>query len=146
MKCYFYGNRFTYGRNDGLVSFAIPDYGIIFRTIWDAGKTECEYLGLLTLLRFLELNAEKFKDEKIEIFSDSSVVVSQLRGLLESTMEVQKYNEAAVHYRQLINYSIHWVPLYENPAFTGLKGFPPNPELGKMNFTLPADFGVSYDA
>lgn len=139
MKCYFYGNRFTTGNCNGIISFAIPDYGISFKTIWDAGKTECQYLALLALLRFLDLNHDTFKDEKIEVLSDSSPVVNQIKGIQYTDEELVRFRDAALEYNERSAYSLKWVPLYDNKAFTGINDYPPNPGLSNIRFSMPDD-------
>jgi len=56
MKCYFYGTTNSDDPSittDGVVSFAIPDTGIVFKSRWVGNQIECQYAALLSLLRFI---------------------------------------------------------------------------------------------
>ncbi len=139
MKCYFYGNRFSTGDCNGIISFAIPDYGVSFKTIWDADKTECQYLAFLALLRFIDLNRNTFQNEKIEALSDSSIVINQVKGIQYTEEDFKKYRNAAREYNDRSAYSLQWIPLYENRAFTGINDYPPNPGLSNIRFSMPDD-------
>ena len=64
MKCYFYGSNLLpdkLAKNRGLISFAIPDYGVLFRSQYEGNRYECEYAAAIALIRFVQLNQEHFQ-------------------------------------------------------------------------------------
>lgn len=123
MECYFYSQVQT-KREDGLhnavLSFSVPDAGIIFRTRFAGSPAECEYAALLTLLEFVELNPQVFRDRTIEIYGDSFTVVNQINEKMYCAKDLQPFRNMALLFRNKFSYSLNWIPQRENPAQLGL--------------------------
>jgi len=120
-------------RQNGLVSFAIPDLGILFRASFLGSYYELEYISLLTLLRFIELNRESFKNHKIDIYSTSSLLVYQVNQNAFCQKELEKHKNLAIAYRNILNFSLSWIPDTENRAEKGMLDLPPLKNSFKMN-------------
>ncbi|HEX9912963.1 MAG TPA: hypothetical protein VGB01_06945 [candidate division Zixibacteria bacterium] len=119
MECYFYGT-IRVGeekeRFNGVVSFAIPDLGIIFRAQYKGSPPECEYASLLALLEFIEQNPNLFKSKRIEIYGDSFMVVHQVNMQMHCAKELEPYRNMALGYKKKIPYVLNWIPKHDNPA------------------------------
>ncbi len=119
MECYFY-SQVQDKREDGLhaavLSFTVPDAGIIFRTRFAGSPAECEYAALLTLLEFVELNPQVFRDRTIEIYGDSFTVVNQINQKMYCTKDLQPFRNMALLFKNKFSYSLNWIPQRENPA------------------------------
>jgi ribonuclease HI len=119
MECYFY-SQVQDKRDDGLhaavLSFTVPDAGIIFRTRFAGSPAECEYAALLTLLEFVELNPQVFRDRTIEIYGDSFTVVNQINQKMYCTKDLQPFRNMALLFKNKFSYSLNWIPQRENPA------------------------------
>ena len=119
MECYFY-SQVQDKREDGLhaavLSFSVPDAGIVFRTRFAGSPAECEYAALLTLLEFVELNPQVFRDRTIEIYGDSFTVVNQINEKMYCTKALQPFRNMALLFKNKFSYSINWIPQRENPA------------------------------
>jgi hypothetical protein len=137
MKCFFYGNSIPGKEQSGIISFVIPDFGLSFKTVWSGDALECQYLGILSLLRFIEVNIKNFSGETIEIYSDSSGVINCFKSYDYPESRYEKLNSSLIEYYQKIEFSLHWVPLIENKAFKGICNYPPNSKFPRKNFTLP---------
>jgi len=137
LQCYFFGISFSGGleRDGGLFGFAIPDLGISFRSKFTGTLFECQYEGLLALLKFIEENREAFKDLEIEVFSDSAIVNYQINHHKSISSDLKKYYDAAIRYRAKIQYKVSWIPRHENVAITGLFDMPP----------VVADIRIEFD-
>ena len=137
VKLYFYGtNRLDRREESGLgvIAFAIPDIGFVFRSAHKGNALECEYYALLTLCQFVEANAGLFKGQKLEFLGDSTAAVyqtSQPDGLFRpaehplkvSGTPVPAANGAAARllerlrsYKKKLVFSLFWVPVSENRA------------------------------
>ncbi len=127
MQCFFYGtirdenkdNRsttLTTNVPNGVVSFTIPDLGIVFRAQFKGKAQECEYASLLALLEFIEINPHLFRNKTVEIFGDSFVVVNQVNLQMFCNKELEPYRNMALVYKKKIAYSLNWIPQNENPA------------------------------
>jgi hypothetical protein len=119
MECYF-GSKLTEKGDDGkysaVLSFLIPDAGIIFRSRFRGTPSESEYAALLTLLEFVELNPQVFRDRTVEIFGDSFTVVNQINSKLFCNRTLEPFRNMALLFRNKFSYSIAWIPERENPA------------------------------
>jgi hypothetical protein len=124
---------------NGLVSFAIPDLGILFRTSYPGSHYELEYMSLLSLLRFIELNRSAFKNHKIEIFSTSSLLVYQVNQNAFCEKELERYKNLAIAYKNMLNFSLSWIPQSENRAEKGMLDLPPLKNSFKMNLSFDTE-------
>lgn len=127
MQCFFYGTIRDENKNNGsitlsakinngVVSFTIPDLGIVFRAQFKGSPRECEYASLLALLEFIEINPHLFRNKTVEIFGDSFVVVNQVNLQMFCDKELEPYRNMALVYKKKIAYSLNWIPQNENPA------------------------------
>ena len=120
MQCFFYGTTRKEEKQtkfNGVVSFSIPDLGIVFRAQIQGTPTECEYASLLALLEFIELNPNFFEKRHIEIYGDSFMVVHQVNLKLICHKELEPYRNMALGYRKKIDYTLNWIPKTENLAY-----------------------------
>lgn len=119
MECYF-GSRLTEKCDDGqynaVLSFYIADAGIIFRTRFKGAASECEYAALLTLLEFVELNPQVFRDRTVEIYGDSFTVVNQINSKMFCNKDLEPFRNMALLFKKKFSYSLVWIPERENPA------------------------------
>lgn len=119
MRCFFHGrNRGYEGSSgyNGLVSFAIPDIGIVFRAQYNGNRHECEYASLLALLEFVELNPHLFKNKRIEIYGNDFGVINQVNQGAQISKDLEPYLNMAVGYKQKIPFTLNWIPDNENLA------------------------------
>ena len=119
MECYFSSKIVEQQDNDSctaVLSFTIPEAGIIFRTRFQGSNSECEYAALLTLLEFVELNPQVFRDLTVEIYGDSFTVVNQINNKMFCGSELEPFRNLALLFRKKFSYSLTWVPPRENPA------------------------------
>jgi hypothetical protein len=145
MKCYFYGSVFDGDpliRKIGLISFAIPDFGIIYRGRWLGDLIECQYAALLALFKFAEHNDELFNNRKIEIYSDSSVVIYQLTRDSFVLRHIEPYYRLVQSYHERIPAKFRWLPVDDNPACHGLTGTPPIDPKINIKYDLKDKSGI----
>lgn len=138
LPCYFFGISFGddgLDKDGGLFGFAIPDLGISFRSRFAGTLFQCQYEGLLALLKFIDENGEAFKGLDIEAFSDSAIVNYQINHHKSISRDLRKYYNAAIRYRTRIKYKVSWIPRHENVSIAGLFDMPP----------LAADIRIDFD-
>jgi len=127
LRCYFFGRNFSKDiitKSAGLAGFAIPDLGIVFRSRFSGTLFECQYAGLLALLRFIDTNKKSFKGIRFEILSDSAVVVYQVTHKKFISKELISSFRAVIGYQKKIPFKISWVPAEENISITGMAEMP----------------------
>ncbi len=128
IRCYFFGVSHVAGGGEyssGSCGFAIPDLGIVYKNRHFGSLYECQYNGLLTLLRFIQNNKRSFKGIVFEILSDAAFVVYQLNHQKSLTKSLREYYSKALGYRSSIAFTLSWIPKKENQAISGLLDSPP---------------------
>jgi hypothetical protein len=151
LQCFFFGmsfGEFVDGKQVGIAGFAIPDIGVVFRTKWQGTLYECQYAGLLSLLKFIEANHKSLGAYQFEILTDSALLVHQIAYKKLISPELAPLYNVAIGYKEKIDYRVSWVPRQENAAITGLgDSVPYKPEID-LNFKVKGpniDFGNSSE-
>jgi len=121
-------------RDKRLISFAIPDLGILFRAQYIGTSLESGYVSLLVLLRFIEKNPLIFENQNIDIYTHIPLIVYQVNKKIFCDKNNLPLKEMALFYRKKFFYNISWIPEKENNALRGLLDFPP------LDFGLKLDF------
>lgn len=139
IRCYFFGNRFPKENRteiSGITGFAIPDLGIVFRSRYNGTLFECQYAGLLALLKFLKSNLKNFQGKQFEIFSDSAVVVYQITHKKFVSDDLKTFYRSVLHYQKKIPFELSWIPINENTAITGLAEMAPLSSDSKLDYNI----------
>lgn len=160
VKLYFYGANRRERREEtgpGIIAFAIPDIGFIFRSAHKGTALECEYYAFLTLCQFVEANAGLFKGQKLEFLGDSTAVVYQVRrpghSVQTSSPSLQgfpadvyatkgvpaRFLERLLVFKKKLGFSILWVPFSENRA-AEQAAFHPNIKNSPLSDKLNTSF------
>ena len=136
------------GKPVGVVGFAIPDLGVIFKSKWQGSLYQCQYAGLLSLLNFIEANQKSMDVNQFEILTDSVLLVHQISYRKLISPELEPLFQAAINYKTKINYRLSWVPRDENVAIIGLGDSKPykadidltleiNPQINNSKYISP---------
>jgi hypothetical protein len=138
---FFFGtsyNEYENGKPVGLTGFAIPDLGIIYRSRHEGSIYECQYAGLLALLKFIDMNKKSFNGLEFEILSDSALIVYQISHRKFISRDLAPLYSEAIEYKKKVQYRVSWVPREENIAIMGMSGTPAlRPDLD-IDFTFPS--------
>lgn len=121
-------------RQNGLISFAIPDLGILFKARYFGSHYELEYISLLALLRFIEKNYKAFEGQKIDVLCSSSLLVYQMSESSLCQKELERHRNLALAYKKKLKFSLSWVPESENRAQNGMMDLPPLKKSFDFNF------------
>lgn len=139
MKCYFYGSNLTDDkliRSRGVISFAIPDYGVLFRAQHYGSTYECEYAAALALVRFIQLNQSHFRAIKPRFLTDSALVVYQVKGRVTTAQRLKRFRDLLQFYKRKIGFELEWVPSKMNRALMGAEGAATNPKTPTFNYDI----------
>ncbi|MFH1893429.1 MAG: hypothetical protein ABIK83_12205 [Candidatus Zixiibacteriota bacterium] len=118
MECYFSSTSIDSDseKHNALLSFTVPDLGIVFRAQYSGDEIECEYASLLSLLEFVDINPQLFKNKTVEIFGDSFVVINQVNDKMYCQKDLEPYRNMALLFKRKIPYVLNYVKAKENPA------------------------------
>jgi hypothetical protein len=139
MKCYFYGSNLTDDKlaaNRGIISFSIPDYGVVFRAQYHGSTYQCEYAAALALIRFLRLNQKHFKSIKPKLLTDSAMVVYQVKGKVNTTPSLRRQRDLLAFYQRKLGFELEWIPTRMNRAQMQADAVAINPKTPQFNYDI----------
>ena len=118
MELYFGSFSFLGGNaaTQNLVTFTIPDIGVKFKAPFAVDDIALDYVSLLTLLEFIEINPQLFNNKALELFSHNVNLVTQVKTCQVPSEDLVPYLQKALEYRSKLKYSINWVSRPDNPA------------------------------
>ncbi|MCK5125048.1 MAG: hypothetical protein KAR42_02225 [candidate division Zixibacteria bacterium] len=99
-----------------LVTFDIPDIGVTFKAPYQAEGIAKDYASLLTLLEFIEVNPQLFKNRALELYCNNLDLVEQVQNSTVDNESLVPLLQKALVYRSKLRYTINWVSLADNPA------------------------------
>ena len=112
-------------RQNGLIGFAVPDLGILFKERYFGAHYELEYISLLALLRFIEKNYKAFEGQKLNVLCSSPLLVYQMTENTLCQKKLEQHRNLALAYKKKLKFSLSWVPESQNRAQNGMIDFPP---------------------
>jgi hypothetical protein len=128
LKCYISVKTYLQDKEKkqtGLVSFAIPDLGVLFKARYLGSHYELEYVSLLALAGFIERNGKALKGQKFSFLCSSPLLVYQMTQNTLCQKEVQRHRNLALAYKRKLDFSLSWIPESQNPACNGMMDLPP---------------------
>jgi hypothetical protein len=139
LKCYFYGSNLSsdkLARRTGVISFAIPDYGVMFRQQHTGDTYECEYTAALALIRFLELNRRFFRKHSLKLQSDSAIVVYQVNKRIAANASLVKLRDLVLMFQRKLGFQLEWIPSSMNRAEMSVEYSAVNPKSPQFNYDI----------
>ena len=139
LKCYVSGRPVSKESKEGIVSFAVPEYGILFRCAAEGTRSDLEIIAFLSFLRFVEHNKDIFKLRELQIFTD----FPPLAYLMDKQVASGKGMEAVLRQAQKsakgIIYKVLWIDTARNRAAGPVGSIPDLPEDCDLKIkTFPA--------
>ncbi len=139
MNCYFHGTNLHHEKlsgNKGVISFAVPAYGVIFRAQHEGNRYECEYAAGIALIRFMQLNQSHFAGKGIKLLTDSPIVVYQVNNKITATQNLLRYRDLLLFYKRKLGFDLTWIPATMNRAEMGLDEMAVNRKSPVFNFDI----------
>ena len=124
MECFFHSfirENKSASEHNAIISFTIPDIGVVFRAAFKGGDKEVEYAALLALLEFVEINPQLFKNRVLEIYSDSFSLVNQVNRKMYCSRDLEPFRNMALNMMKKIPFSLNLIPKSDNPALEILR-------------------------
>ena len=125
------------GFSKGIISFSIPDYGIIFRCRSEGNIMEMEFAVFFSLLKFITTKLSEQKIKKITVFSSNPAFIFSFAGDTPFFKKGSANRQLLDEFSKLLNISIAYVKPLENKALISPADYPTLPEGKKIE--LPFD-------
>ncbi len=139
MKCYFFGSNLTAEksvRRSGIISFAIPDYGVLFRAQHEGDHYACEEVGILSLARFLQVNQQHFRGKQLTLLTDAAVVGYQGLGRFAASGKLARLRDLLLFHQRKLGFKLEWLPSRMNRAKMGAVQSPVSLKSPKFNYDI----------
>jgi hypothetical protein len=94
LKCYVSGRPNAGDSGRGVVSFAVPDYGILFRSLAEGSRMDLEMIALLSFLRFAVHNQDVFGSPELHICTDYDTLAAMMEPVNPSAKPGSLQREA----------------------------------------------------
>lgn len=94
LKCYISGRPGAGESGRGIVSFAVPDYGILFRSLAEGSRMDLEMIAFLSFLRFAVHNQDVFGSPELHIYTDHETLASMMEPVNPSAKPGSLQREA----------------------------------------------------
>jgi hypothetical protein len=104
-----------------LVCFAIPSAGISFKAPFEGEELlHTQYASLLTLLEFIELNENLFKNKELKIFGHDLAMIRQINDTKTVRYEFSELLKKALDYKEKYRFALGWIKEKDNPSINHL--------------------------
>lgn len=133
LKCYTSGRHLKDGGDVGIISFAVPDYGILFRCRGEGTRTELEIIALMSFLRFAEANKDLFAKREMQIYTDFPFLVYLLNGKERLDGRLTAVTSQVRQYSRELSFQVKWIDDHGNRAASSIGTIP----------VLPANAGIT---
>jgi len=124
------------GFSKGVLSFAIPDYGIQFRCRADGELIELEFAAFFTLLKFLVGKLEDQKIKKVIVNSSNPEFIFSFTGKTKHLQPRSTYRQMLEEFARKININVGYIKPVDNKALISPADYPALPEGKKINISF----------
>ena len=142
LKCYVSGRHLTGQEKSGIVSFAVPDYGLLFRCLAEGSRVELEVVALLSFLRFAEHNIEIFQKRELEIYTDFPVLAYIMNNDSVSGQELDAVRREAQKAARKLQFKVTFIDSPSNRAAGSAGDIPAMPIGSALKIKTFANLAV----
>ncbi|MEE9441216.1 MAG: hypothetical protein V3V99_00920 [candidate division Zixibacteria bacterium] len=143
IKCYVSGQYQNGNEKEGIVSFAVPEYGVLFRCMASGTKAELEIIAFLSFLKFAEHNLDIFKTRQLRIFTDFSLLVYIMNNGAVGMPGMEAVVSEAKKYSKKMEYTVKWISEKENRAAESVVNIPQMPVKNRVKIKTFANLNIT---
>ena len=129
-------------QNAGVVSFAVPELGLLFRCSATGSRTDLEFIAFLSFLRFAEHNQEIFKKRELHIFTDFPILMYLMNNGLSSGLEADAVLREARRAMKYVTYKVKWIEAHMNRAAGSVSDIPDMPADATIKIKTFANLNI----
>lgn len=142
LKCYVSGRHLSGQDRRGIVSFAVPDYGLLFRCLADGSRADLEVIALLSFLRFAEHNIEIFQKKELEIYTDFPILAYIMNADSIPGQGLETVRREAQMAAQKLHYKVVYIDSPSNRAAGSAGDIPAMPIGSTLKIKTFANLAV----
>ena len=127
LKCYVSGKLLANEKNQGIISFAVPEYGVLFRCNTAGSHADLEIIAFLSFLRFTEHNKNLFTKKELHVFSDFPPLVYLMNKGIVNGNGMEVVLRQAEKFTKGLSYKVKWIDEQQNRAGRSIREIPDMP-------------------
>lgn len=127
LKCYISGRHLLGKSPKGIVSFAVPEYGVLFRCQAEGSRIDLEAIALMSFLRFADHNVEIFGNRRLQIYTDYPVLAFIMNHESGGGQGVEAVRKEARKFAEKIGFEIALIDSRGNRAAKAVTHIPEMP-------------------
>lgn len=127
LKCYISGRLLPGESRQGIVSFAVPEYGILFRCQAEGSRIDLEVIALMIFLRFADHNIPIFGKKNLQILTDSPVLAFIMNHKSGGGKGVETVRKEAREFAKKMAFEIALIDSKSNRASKSVANIPEMP-------------------
>jgi hypothetical protein len=142
LKCYVSGRHLQGEDEEGIVSFAVPDYGILFRGLACGSRADLEIIAMFSFLRFAEHNLEIFQKRELQIHTDFPILAFIMSNDAEGGPGVAAVREEARKIAEKIRFEVALIDAAANRAAGSITDIPAMPIGSSLKIKTFANLAI----
>lgn len=143
IKCYVSGRHFSESEKRGVVCFAVPEYGILFRCSAEGARTELEIISFLSFLRFAGHNRDIFARKELHIFTDFPLLMYVMNNKAVAQGGMATVLKQAEKFCKEFQVRVKWIDPKDNRAAGSVNDIPAMPVDSKIKIKTLSHFDIT---
>lgn len=143
LKCFVSGRHVSNEESRGVVCFAVPEYGILFRCSAEGTRSDLELIAFLSFLRFAEHNRTIFAPKELHIFTDFPLLMFLLNNKEVAQGGMLTILKQAEKFCKNFQVRVKWIDPKDNRAAGSVNDIPTMPTDSKIKIKTLANFDLT---
>ena len=114
--------------SNGLISFTIPNYGVVFRCIGEGDLLTMEFSLFFSLLEFIQTKLKEEKIEAVQVVSSNPQFIFSFSTYSDALKEGTAYRQLLNNYMKKISIQVAYVKPQNNQALSSIADCPSMPK------------------
>ena len=128
-----------HGISNGLISFAIPNFGVVFRCLGEGDILTMEFSLFFSLLEFIQTKLKDENIKSIQVLSSNPHFVFSFSKYSEALKDGTAYRQLLDKYMKKMSIQIAYVKPQRNQALSSIVDFPSMPTNKKVELAVNKD-------
>ena len=120
------------GISNGIISFAIPDYGVLFRCLGEGDLIDMEFSSFFALLEFIRSKFEKNQIKSVEVISSNPHFVFSFTTFSDRLKNGSAYRQLLNQFVKEMTISVGYIKPLNNKALISPADYPSMPADKKI--------------
>lgn len=127
------------GFSKGMICFAIPDFGVLFRCRTSGAILDLEFGALLSLLEFVKTKLKDEKIKEVQVLSSNPQMVFSFAGKADASEASRLRRRLLGEYSRELKVALSYVKPVENRALVSPAEYPSVPVGKDVHLSVDSD-------